>query len=123
MVESYDTTFAALAHPTRRDILARLALGEATVTDIAAGYAMSLNAVSKHLRVLEGAGLVSRRVEWRAHYLKANPEPLREASAWLDHYRAFWDQKLDALEQFIVRKKEAKHVGRNPPDAAHRRRR
>lgn len=116
-------TFAALAHPIRRDILARLAHGESTVSDIAAGYPMSLNAVSKHLRVLESAGLVSRRVEWRAHYLKANPDPLREASDWLDRYRAFWDQKLDALEQFITRKKDAKHVGRNPPDAANRRRR
>lgn len=114
MVDSRDTTFAALSHATRRDILSRLALGESTVSDIADAYDMSLNAVSKHLMVLENAGLVRRRIEWRAHYISLNPEPLRTVSEWLDLYRAFWEERLDALEQFLARKKGARHGARNP---------
>lgn len=105
MVESYDATFAALAHVTRRDILARLALGESTVGDIADAYDMSLNAVSKHLMVLEKAKLVRRRIEWRVHYISLNPEPLRTAAEWLDIYRVFWEKRLDALEEFLAHKK------------------
>lgn len=108
MVELKDSTFAALANATRRDMLARLAAGEATVGALAEAYDISLNAVSKHLSVLEEAGLVSRRVEWRTHYIRLNPEPLRAAHEWLEAYRAFWDQRLDALEQFLARKKAAK---------------
>ena len=109
MVDSYDSTFAALAHPTRRDILSRLRRGESTVSDIAGAYDMSLNAVSKHLMVLEKARLIRRRIEWRVHYISLNPEPLQAAAGWLETYRAFWEQRLDALEQFLVRKKGKKH--------------
>lgn len=120
MVESCDKTFAALAHPTRRDILARLALGETSVGEIAGAYDLSLNAVSKHLMVLEQAGLISRRVEWRTHYLQINPAPLHTAAEWLDRYRAFWENRLDALEVFLARKKGAKHGRHNPPDPTNR---
>lgn len=106
MVEYLDQTFAALSDATRRDILSRLALGEATVTEIAAPYEMSLNAVSKHLIVLENAGLISRTVEGRTHRIKLNPQPLRETAEWLELYRAFWEQRLDALEQFLLAKKK-----------------
>ncbi|MGH8529783.1 MAG: ArsR/SmtB family transcription factor [Nevskiales bacterium] len=109
MVDLNSTTFAALAHPTRRDVLARLALGEATVGDIADAYDMSLNAVSKHLKVLEKAKLVRRRIEWRVHYISLNPEPLRTAAEWLDFYRGFWERRLDALEQFLAHKKGVRH--------------
>jgi DNA-binding transcriptional ArsR family regulator len=121
MVEYLDATFAALADPTRRDILARLALGDATVGDIAAPYDMSLNATSKHLRVLENAGLVTRRVEGRVHRISLNPEPLRTASEWLEIYRAFWENRLDALEQFLARKKGAAHGARRPHHPKNRR--
>jgi len=109
MVDSYDTTFAALAHPTRRDILSRLRQGESTVGDLAGVYDMSLNAVSKHLMVLEKAQLIRRRIEWRVHYISLNPEPLQAAAGWLETYRAFWEQRLDALESFLVRKKGSRH--------------
>ena len=115
MVDLQDSTFAALANATRRDILARLAGGEATVSELANAYDMSLNAVSKHVMTLEEAGLVRRRVDWRTHYIILNPEPMRAVHEWLDHYRAFWENKLDALEQFLARKKGEKHVA---PDSA-----
>jgi DNA-binding transcriptional ArsR family regulator len=122
MVESLDMTFAALAHPTRRDILARLALGETSVGDIAGTCDnISLNAVSKHVMALENAGMVSRRIEWRTHYLSINPEPLRAAAEWFERYRAFWEHRLDALERFLAQKKGAKHGQRNPPDPKNRR--
>lgn len=115
MVELQDSIFAALANSTRRDIVARLAGGEATVSELADAYDMSLNAVSKHVMTLEEAGLVTRRVDWRTHYIILNPEPLRAAHEWLDLYRAFWENRLDALEQFLARKKGAKN---DPPDPA-----
>jgi DNA-binding transcriptional ArsR family regulator len=89
--------FFALADPTRRGILARLASGEATVKELSEPYDMSLAAVSKHLKVLEGAGLVSqgRQSQWRPRRLEA--APLREAVAWLEDYRRFWDRSLDSL--------------------------
>jgi DNA-binding transcriptional ArsR family regulator len=121
MVDYLDATFAALADPTRRDILARLALGESTVSDIAAPYRMSLNATSKHLKVLEKAGLVTRRIEGRVHHISLNPEPLRTAAEWLDHYRAYWEQRLDALEEFLARKKGARHDARGPHHPTNRR--
>ena len=114
MVELKDSTFAALANGTRRDILARLAGGEATISELAKAYDMSLNAVSKHVMTLEEAGLVTRRVDWRTHYIILNPEPLRAAHEWLELYRAFWEQKLDALEQFLARRKGATHGTSDP---------
>ena len=95
------TTFAALADPTRRAILARLCAGEASVTDLAEPFAMSLPAVSKHLKVLERAGLVARTrtAQWRPCRLEAGP--LKDAADWLEHYRRFWEQSFDRLEDYL----------------------
>ena len=95
------TTYAALADPTRRAILARLADGEATVGELAEPFAMSLPAVSKHLKVLERAGLIARRrkAQWRPCRIEAGP--LRDAAQWLDHYRQFWDDSLDRLDEYL----------------------
>jgi DNA-binding transcriptional ArsR family regulator len=105
------TTFAALADPTRRAILARLASGETTVTAIAEPFEMSLPAISKHLKVLERAGLIvrGRDAQWRPCRLAA--EPLRDAVDWLEHYREFWEQSFDRLEDHLreLQKKEKPH--------------
>lgn len=93
-----DATLAALADPTRRAILARLALGEARVTAVAEPFSISLNSVSKHIRVLEGAGLIRRRIEGREHFLSFNPKPMDEAADWIERHRRFWSRRLDALE-------------------------
>src|ERR1700756_693448 len=91
------TTYAALADPTRRAILAHLATGEATVGELAEPFAMSLPAVSKHLKVLERAGLIAkgRKAQWRPCRLEA--APLKDAADWLEHYRRFWEESLDRL--------------------------
>jgi DNA-binding transcriptional ArsR family regulator len=96
-----DRTFSALADPTRRAIVERLADGEASVTELAAPFAMSLPAVSKHLKVLEKAGLISRgrRAQWRPCRLE--PEPLKEASDWLQEYRRLWEERLDRLDEYL----------------------
>jgi DNA-binding transcriptional ArsR family regulator len=96
-----DRTFAALADPTRRAILTRLADGEATVSDLAAPFDMTLPAVSKHLKVLERAGLISRtrQAQWRPCRLE--PAPLKEASDWLEEYRRCWEERLDRLEDYL----------------------
>ena len=95
------TTFSALADPTRRAILARLIGGEVSVTELAEPFAMSLPAVSKHLKVLERAGLIkrSREAQWRPCQLAAGP--LKDAADWLEHYRHFWEQSLDRLEDYL----------------------
>lgn len=95
-------TFAALADPTRRALLSRLQSGEATVTDLAAPFAMSMPAISKHLRVLERSGLIerSRSAQWRPCRLKASP--LQEASAWIEPYRLFWEQSFDRLDAYLA---------------------
>lgn len=108
MVDNLNATFTALADPTRRDILSRLASGELTVSDLAEPYAMSLNAVSKHLKVLEGASLIRRRVEGRTHHISLHAEPLGRATEWLEFYRAFWEGRLDALETFLANKKRGR---------------
>jgi DNA-binding transcriptional ArsR family regulator len=96
-----DRTFAALADPTRRAILARLATGEASVTELAAPFAMTQPAISKHLKVLERAGLVSRGRErqWRPARLEA--EPLKEVSEWTEQYRRFWTERYDRLDEYL----------------------
>ena len=96
-----DRTFAALADPTRRAILGRLADGEASVTELAAPFDMTLPAVSKHLKVLERAGLITRtrRAQWRPCRLE--PEPLKEASDWLQEYRRCWEERLDRLDEYL----------------------
>jgi DNA-binding transcriptional ArsR family regulator len=93
-----DDTLLALADTTRRAILERLSAGEARVTDLAAPFDISLNSVSKHIRILERADLVRRRVVGRDHYLSFNAGPLNEASRWIERHRAFWTGRLDALE-------------------------
>ncbi len=101
MNERLDQTLAALAHPTRRAILERLMRGEARVTDLAKPFTMSLNAVSKHIRVIERARLVRRRRVWREHRVSFNAEPLDEVSAWIEKRRAFWTRRLDALDALL----------------------
>ena len=93
--------FSALSHPTRRAILERLAAGEATVGDLARPFRMSLPAISKHLRVLEKAGLMERRIEGRVHRCSLRPRPLKDAVDWLAEYRGFWEEKLDALADYL----------------------
>ncbi len=96
-----NATLAALADPTRRAIVERLQRGEARVTELAEPFAMSLNAVSKHIRVLEQAKLVKRRRVWREHWVAFDPLPLIEAATWMDRQRAFWTERLDVLEQLL----------------------
>ncbi len=114
-IDQLSTTFAALADPTRRAILARLASGECSVTEIAEPFEMSLPAVSKHLRVLEKAGLIARRREaqWRPCRIEA--APLKEVADWAERYRAIWEQRLDRLDSYLqnLQAKENAH-GRKP---------
>ena len=100
------TIFAALADPTRRAILARLADGDATVTELAEPFSISLPAISRHLKVLEQAGLISRSrsAQWRSSSLQ--PEPLREATAWMERYRHFWDVNFQRLDVHLERMKQ-----------------
>jgi DNA-binding transcriptional ArsR family regulator len=97
-----DLAYAALAHPTRRQMLRQLRDGEARVTELAQPYAMSLAAASKHVAQLERAGLVSRRVTGRDHWIALNPEPLAQAARWLALYRPFWERRLDSLEAMVT---------------------
>lgn len=99
MRSNLDQTLAALADPTRRAILQRLAKGPARVTELARPFPISLNSVSKHIRMLERAELVRRRRAGREHLLSFNPEPLDEAAGWIETQRAFWTARLDALER------------------------
>jgi DNA-binding transcriptional ArsR family regulator len=104
------STFAALADPTRRAILARLASGEKSVTELAQPFAMSMPAISKHLRVLERAGLIARgrEAQWRPRRLEA--QPLKEVADWVEHYRRFWEESFDRLDAYLqqLQKKETK---------------
>ena len=109
-----NTTFAALADPTRRAILARLASGEASVSELAAPFAMSLPAVSKHLKVLERAGLITRgrAAQWRPCRLET--APLKDAADWLEEYRCFWEESFDRLEDYLRELQEKEKTdGRN----------
>jgi DNA-binding transcriptional ArsR family regulator len=110
--DSLSLTFAALADPTRRAILARLASSECSVTELAAPFEMSLPAVSKHLRVLERAGLVARgrEAQWRPCRLEA--APLKDVAAFAERYRALWEQRLDRLDRYLqtLKAKETKHA-------------
>jgi DNA-binding transcriptional ArsR family regulator len=112
MHDPLTVTFSALADPTRRAILARLASGEASVTELAEPFDMSMPAISKHLKVLEHAGLVARgrEAQWRPCRLEAGP--LKDIAHWVEHYRHFWEQSFDRLDQYLqeLKKKEKKHA-------------
>jgi DNA-binding transcriptional ArsR family regulator len=99
--DQLSTTFAALADPTRRAILARLVTGECSVTELAEPFDMSLPAVSKHLRVLERAGLIARGREAQWRPCRLEPAPLKEVAAWAEHYRALWEQRFDRLDTYL----------------------
>ena len=109
-------TFAALSDPTRRAILGRLARGECSVTELAAPFDMSLPAVTKHLKVLERAGLITRGRDAQFRPCKLRAEPLREASTWVDQYRRFWEERLDRLEDYL-RELQAKEKGKHDDPA------
>jgi DNA-binding transcriptional ArsR family regulator len=106
-----DTTFAALADPTRRAILARLATGQASVQELAEPFDMSLPAISKHLKVLERAGLISRGREAQRRPCRLEAVPLKEASEWMGDFRRFWDESFDRLDEYLknLQAKEKKH--------------
>lgn len=101
VVELLDRVFQALGDPTRRAMMRRLSQGECTVTELAAPFSISLAASSKHVQVLERAGLVRRSVQGRRHVCRLDPGPLREVSGWLGYYERFWDSRLDNLEQLM----------------------
>jgi DNA-binding transcriptional ArsR family regulator len=111
MSDRLSATFAALSDPTRRAILARLALGETSVKELAEPFDMSLPAVSKHLKVLERAGLISRGKEAQWRPCRIEPRALQEVDAWLEDYRRMWEERLDRLENYLrqLQTKEKKH--------------
>jgi DNA-binding transcriptional ArsR family regulator len=115
MPDRLSTTFSALADPTRRAILARLASGEATVTELAEPFAMSLPAVSKHLKVLQRAGLIARgrEAQWRPCRLQS--APLKDVADWVEHYRHFWEESLDRLDEYLKEVQAAKKPRSNKP--------
>lgn len=100
-MDALSNTFAALADPTRRAILARLAQGECTVNELAAPFEMSLPAVSKHLRVLERAGLIAQRREAQRRPCRIEAAPLKGVADWAEHYRTLWEQRFDRLEEYL----------------------
>ena len=108
------STFAALADPTRRAIVARLATGECSVTELAEPFEMSMPAVSKHLRVLEKAGLIARRREAQRRPCRLEPGPLKDVADWAERYRSIWEQRFDRLEAYLheLKAKEKKHARR-----------
>ena len=112
MADRLDETFSALADPTRRAILARLAAGEATVNELAQPFAMSLPAISKHLKVLERAGLIARGRQAQSRPCRLAAEPFAEAADWIEHYRQFWEESLGRLDDYL---KELQS-GAQPPE-------
>lgn len=116
-LDALSTTFAALADPTRRAILARLTSGQASVTELAQPFEISMPAISKHLKVLERAGLIARArdAQWRPCRLDAGP--LKEVADWVEHYRKFWDESFDRLDEYLrglkKMEKEKKHARKN----------
>ena len=109
--DALTATFAALADPTRRAILARLSRGEASVTELAEPFEMSMPAISKHLKVLERAGLVARTREAQWRPCRLEPAPLKEVADWVEHYRRFWEESFDRLDEYLreLQKKEKTH--------------
>jgi len=109
-----DRVFSAVSDPTRRAILARLADADARVTDLASDFPISLNSTSKHIRVLEHAGLVRRTVRGREHILSLEAAPLSEAAEWIEHYRRFWSEQLAALDAFVTGRTQRDEPGEGP---------
>ena len=107
-MDDLSTVLGAISHPSRRAILHRLADGPARVTEIAAPFDLSLNAVSKHLKVLEGAGLVDRERQGRDHVIRFRGDPLRLVSRWVHKYERFWTERLDRLEAYFTKEKGKK---------------
>jgi len=107
-----DAAFSAMADPTRRAILARLARGDARVTEIAGDFPVSLNAVSKHIKILEHAQLVRRTVQGRDHVLSLNARPMAEAVEWIEYYRQFWEEQLASLEIFVTKQRNSAKKGK-----------
>lgn len=107
-METLDTTFSALADPTRRAIIARLAAGSATVNELAEPFDISLPAISRHIKVLEGAGLIRREVEAQKRRCHLKPETLKEAEDWIEKTQAFWKQRLNALDKYLNEKRTEK---------------
>ena len=101
LTKRLDATFSALADPTRRAIVQRLAEGSATIKELARPFHVSLPAISKHLRVLENAGLLKRRKQGRTHHCRLNTDRLEEAGKWIERYRTFWEQRFDALDTYL----------------------
>lgn len=109
-----DDVFAALSDRTRRDMLARLAEGERSVGDLAAPFAMSLAAASKHIKVLEAAGLVKREVQGRTHRVRLDAQPLHAGMEWMRHYERYWNVRLDALDALLRAEDAAAKPAKNP---------
>ena len=107
MSDPLSATFAALADPTRRAILARLAEGEASVSQLSAPFAISMPAISRHLKVLERAGLVQRGRDAQFRPVRLDAEPLRQVSGWVDAYRSFWDQNFDRIDDYLAQLQKA----------------
>ena len=107
-----DAAFSAMADPTRRAILARLALADARVTEIAGDFPVSLNAVSKHIKMLERAELVRRTVQGRDHILSLNAGAMADAAEWIEYYRQFWEDRLAALDAFVTTKRSSAKKGK-----------
>lgn len=107
-----DQVYGAIADPTRRAILTVLARGDMNVGSLADRFPISFNGVSKHVKVLERAGLVERRIRGREHWLRLEAAPLRDAAKWLAHYRAFWDTRLDALEALLLKQQRQAAAGK-----------
>jgi len=116
-----DHTLIALADPTRRAILQRLSRGEARVTELAAPFDISLNSVSKHIRILERAELVRRRVSGREHFLTFNAAPMESAAEWMERHRIFWTERLDALEAALRAEDAVAAAKENPTQSSNRR--
>jgi DNA-binding transcriptional ArsR family regulator len=115
-----DMTFSALADPTRRAMLARLSRGPASVSELGAPHEMSLPAVSKHVRVLEHAGLIARRKIGRTQVCQLLPSPMKTAAEWIETYRSFWETQLDSLENFLVENGATNSATRPPKQFANR---
>ena len=116
--ERLTTVFAALADPTRRAILERLARGEASGTELARPFSISVPAISKHLRVLEHADLILHRKDGRTHRFRLAAQPMREAADWLEHYRQFWERQFDSLDSYLLATADEEQKADDPSSPA-----